>query len=242
MNMKQAIRSLVLLTLAACASPVVSAADAARPLALRVQHELSVMGADGVKRDATFAERVYRSGEAVWVERELPRGARHAHDEAEHTKGEKAEKGDKAGKGHKHLDVSTAARWIERKADGTLSVKLVSDEMRKTFDVRQSDYGNVGFDGSWVGASHLMDPALLKTMKANGPARGGVQEYTTRRGDDLLTVQWDIAAGYPRLVESRNTTGTQKKVTRVTQVALPASAPWARTKDYAQGDYADLLD
>jgi len=233
MNMKQAIRSLVLLALTACASTAASAADSARPLALRVQHELSSLGKDGVKRDASFAESVYRSGDTVWIERELPRGARHAHDEAEHAKSDR---------GHKHMDVSTAARWIERKPDGNLKVRLVSDETRKTFDVRPGDYGNIGFDGSWAAASHLLDPALLKTMKASGPARDGVQEYTARRGEQRVTVQWDIVGQYPRLVQSFNASGTEKKITRVTRVALPATAPWNRTRAYAQGDYTDLLD
>ncbi len=243
MNMKHAIRTLVavaLVALAACASTAAFAADAAKPLALRVQHELSALGKDGVKRDVSFGERVYRSGDTVWIERELPQGTRHAHDEAEHAKGEKGEKGDN--KGHKHLDMSTAARWIERKPDGNLTVRLVSDEMRKTFEVRPGDYGNIGFDGSWAAASHLLDPALLKTMKANGPARDGVQEYTARRGDDRVTVQWDIAGQYPRLVQSLNASGTQKKITRVTAVTPSANAPWSRTRGYAQGDYADLLD
>ncbi|MBV8158806.1 MAG: hypothetical protein JO278_14160 [Dyella sp.] len=233
MNMKQAIRSLALLALTACASTAASAADAARPLALRVQHELSALGRDGVKRDVSFGERVYRSGDTVWIERELPRGAQHGHDEAEHAKSDR---------GHKHMDVSTAARWIERKPDGNLTVRLVSDEMRKTFEVRQGDYSNIGFDGSWAAASHLLDPALLKTMKASGPARDGVQEYTARRGDDRVTVQWDVVGQYPRLVQSVNASGTQKKITRVTSVAVPATAPWNRTRAYAQGDYADLLD
>ena len=234
--MKHVIRSLVLLALTACTSSAAFAApatDTGKPLALRVQHELSALGKDGVKRDVSFGERVYRKGDAVWIERELPQAVRHAHDEAEHAKGDR---------GHKHMDVSTAARWIERKSDGELTVRLVSDDMRRTFEVRPSDYGNIGFDGSWAAASHLLDPALLKTMKANGPARDGVQEYTASRGDERVTVQWDIAGQYPRLVQSLNAAGTQKKITRVTTVATPANAPWNRARGYAQGEYSDLLD
>ena len=237
-GVKQAIGQFVLLALGICASSTALAAtatatDSGKPLALRVQHELSALGKDGVKRDVSFGERVYRNGDSVWIEREVPASVRHAHDEAEHAAGDK---------GHKHMDVSTAARWIERKPNGELNVRLVSDQMRKTFEVRQGDYGNVGFDGSWAAASHLLDPALLKTMKANGPVRDGVQEYTARRGDERVTVQWDVAGQYPRLVQSLNTSGTQKKITRVTSVATPASAPWSRTRGYAQGDYSDLLD
>jgi len=233
MKMKQAIHSLALLALAAgtaAAAGSAAAAEPAKPLALRVQHELSSLGSDGVRRDVFFSERVYRNSDTVWIERELPHGA---HDEAEHAQ---------AGKGHKHMDTSAAARWIERKPTGKLSVRLVSDHQRKTFEVGPAEYGNIGFDGSWATASHLMDPAVLKTMKAAGPARGGVQEYRAQRGDEQVTVQWDVDGQYPRLVQTRNASGTQKKVTRVTSVALPAAVPWSKAQKYAQGEYTDLLD
>lgn len=223
---------LVAVLLAAAATTVTAAepAVAGKPLMLRVQHELSSLGADGVRRDAYFTERVYRSGETVWIEREIPHGA---HDEGEHARGDK---------GHKHMDMSAAARWIERQPGGKLSVRIVSDEMRKTFDVSPAEYGNIGFDGSWATAYHLLDPAVLKTMSASGPARGGVQEYRAKRGAEQVTVQWDVAGQYPRLVQSRNASGTQKKVTRVMAVASPGAAPWAKTKSYVKGEYTDLMD
>ena len=92
-------------------------------------------------------------------------------------RGHKHHAGEAAETGHKHLDTATAARWISRQADGKLVVKLVSDEKRRTFEVGQVDYGNIGFDGSWAAARHLLDPALLKTMEAEGPVRDGVQAH-----------------------------------------------------------------
>ncbi|MGH8788144.1 MAG: hypothetical protein ACREYA_24065 [Cupriavidus necator] len=231
MKTKQATPVLALLLVSAAFTAVAAEpAKASGPLALRVQHELSALGADGVRRDIYFTERVYREGGTVWIEREIPHGA---HDEAEHAK---------ADKGHKHMDMSAAARWIERQPSGKLSVRLVSDAMRKTFEVSPAEYGNIGFDGSWATAYHLLDPAALKTMSASGPARGGVQEYRARRGDEQVTVQWDVAGQYPRLVQSRNASGTQKKITRVTAAALPKPAPWNRTQPYAKGEYTDLMD
>lgn len=234
--MKHFSQTFLLASLAAGAMSIAGAAGAAStadtsPLALRVQHELSVLGNDGVKRDIAFSEQVYRSGDAVWIEREIPAAVQHKH-----------HAGEKAENGHKHLDTATAARWIARQPDGKLLVRLVSDEKRRTFEVGQGDYGNVGFDGSWPAAHHLLDPALLKTMKAEGPVRDGVQVYSARRGDDRLTVQWDVANQYPRVVQSRSMDGTQSKTTRVSRVALPASAPWERARKYSQGEYSDLLD
>ena len=228
--MKLFIQSVLVASLAAGASSLAAAAEPAS-LALRVQHELSVLGNDGVKRDVAFSEQVYRSGDAVWIEREIPAAVQHNH-----------HAGEQAEKGHKHLDTATAARWIARQPNGKLLVRLVSDEKRRTFEVGQGDYGNVGFDGSWPAARHLLDPALLKTMKAEGPVRDGVQTYSARRGADQLTVQWDVANQYPRLVQSRSVDGTQSKTTRVSRVALPAAAPWERARKYSRGEYSDLLD
>lgn len=231
MKTKQATPVLALLLATAVFTAVAAEpVNAPRPVALRVQHELSALGADGVRRDVYFTERVYREGATVWIEREIPHGA---HDEAEHAK---------ADKGHKHMDISAAARWIERLPSGKLSVRLVSDAMHRTFEVSPAEYGNIGFDGSWATAYHLLDPAALKAMSASGSARGGVQEYRAKRGDEQVTVQWDLVGQYPRLVQSHNASGTQKKTTRVTAVALPQPAPWNRTRSYAKGEYTDLMD
>ena len=200
-----------------------------KPLALRVQHELSSLGSDGVQRDVSFSERVYRTADTVWIERELPHGA---HDEAEHAKGDK---------GHKHMDVSAAARWIERKPDGKLLVRPVSDHQRKTLAVGSAEYGNIGFDGSWATASHLLDPAALKTMKASGPVRDGVQEYRARRGDEQVTVQWDVAGQYPRGADAQCQRHAEEGHARE-RAGTARTVPWSKAQGYAQGEYADLLD
>jgi len=200
--------------------------------ALRVEHHVSSLGADGVQRDARFAERVTRQRGSVWIERELPPGSAHDHDD--HDKA--------AHVGHKHAETDGAPRWIERDANGALTVRLVSDPQKKTYRVDPAEYGNVGFDGSWAAAYHLLDPAALKGMRAEGPVRNGVQTYRTTEGGRTVTVDWDVAGQYPRRVESRNASGSQRKLTRVTALPAPATAPWARAQRYAAADYTDLLD
>jgi hypothetical protein len=218
------------LALAAATVHAADKAPAAPLMALRVEHQLSSLGADGVQRDARFAERVYRQGERVWIARELPPAAAQVdHDDNPHT-------------GHKHADTDTAPRWFERGADGALNVRLVSDAQQKTYHVEPAEYSNIGFDGSWATAYHLLDPAALKTMRAEGPVRNGVQTYRARQGDRTVTVEWDVAGQYPRRVESRNASGTQRKLTRVSVLPAPAAAPWTRVQRYAAGDYTDLMD
>ncbi len=206
-------------------------APAAPMTVLRVEHHLASLGADGVQRDARFAERVYRQGERVWIARELPATAVHA--DPDH---------DNPHAGHRHAETDTAPRWIERGANGALNVRVISEAQQKTYHVEPAEYGNIGFDGSWATAYHLLDPASLKAMRADGPARNGVQTYRARQSERTVTVDWDVAGQYPRRVESRNADGTQRKLTRVSVLPAPAAAPWTRAQRYTPADYTDLMD
>ncbi len=214
------------------ASPV-PVAPAAPMTVLRVEHHLASLGADGVQRDARFAERVYRQGDRVWIARELPAAAAHADPDHGH---------DSPHAGHKHAETDIAPRWIERGAGGVLNVRVVSEAQQKTYRVEPAEYGNIGFDGSWATAYHLLDPASLKAMRADGPARGGVQTYRVRQGEHTVTVDWDLAGQYPRRVESRNASGTQRKLTRVSVLPAPVAAPWVGAQRYTSADYTDLMD
>lgn len=234
--MTRSARILLLLAFAALAATA-QAAGPASPAAsntltaLRVEHQMSSLGTDGIQRDVRFAERVYRQGDRVWIARELPPASAHA--EHDHTD---------AHAGHKHADTDTAPRWIERDAKGVLTVRVVSDSQKKNYAVEPAEYSNIGFDGSWATAYHLLDPAALKGMRADGPARSGVQTYRATQGERTVTVDWDVAGQYPRRVESRNASGSQRKLTRVTPLPAPAAAPWARAQGYAAADYTDLMD
>ena len=231
--MTRSARLFITLTLAALASTTHAAGSAqATPLtALRVEHQMSSLGIDGIQRDMRFAERVYRQGDRVWIARELPPASAHAEHDAAN-----------AHAGHKHADTDTAPRWIERDAKGTLTVRVVSVSQQKNYAVEPAEYSNIGFDGSWATAYHLLDPAALKGMRAEGPVRNGVQTYRAKQGERTVTVDWDVAGRYPRRVESRNASGSQRKLTRVTALAAPAAAPWVRARRYTAADYTDLMD
>jgi hypothetical protein len=231
--MTRSARFLLSLAFAALAGTAQAAGPASSNslTALRVEHQLSSLGTDGIQRDVRFAERVYRQGDRVWIARELPPASTHAeHDHAN------------AHAGHKHADTDTAPRWIERDAKGALTVRVVSESQQKNYAVEPAEYSNIGFDGSWATAYHLLDPAALKGMRVEGPVRNGVQTYRSTQGERTVTVDWDVAGQYPRRVESRNATGTQRKLTRVTALPAPAAAPWERAQRYAAADYTDLMD
>lgn len=196
-------------------------------LDLLVRHTSVSLGADGVKRTAEFSERVHRRPQMVWIERVIPP---HAHSEEEHAKGHKA---------HKHLDVAAAARWITRDEHGETRLRLVSAEDKVVIDIARTDYGNVGFDGAWPAAWHLIDPAVLQQLKAAAPV-GDTTTYTRQDANGRLTVVWNHKLMVPVSVESSGPQGSRKTV--VQTIAAPANPPWTRLDGYGKKDYSDYLD
>lgn len=200
-------------------------------LALKVEHETESVGSDGVTRTTRFAERLVRRDGESWVERILPP---HAHDEDEHRTG---------ARGHKHMDVSAAARWVTRAADGKLAVRVVSRHEKVMVDVAPVDYPNIGFDGRWTTASQLMDPEQLSRMKPSSrSAPAGARWYETSTPAMKLQVLWDEKEQYPRRLESASLRGTGRASTVATREAMPVTPPWQSLQGYARKDYSDLLD
>lgn len=200
-------------------------------LALKVEHETVALGADGVTRITRFAERLVRRDNQSWVARILPPGA---HDDADHHQG---------GKSHKHLDLSAAARWVQRQDDGKLRVRLVNAHDKTLVDVAPVDYPNIGFDGRWSTAAQLLDPEQIKRMQPSPRAAPkGSRWYQGGSAKAKVDVLWDEAARYPRRIESTNASGTQRATLTATREAFPVQAPWTQLDGYAQKEYSDLLD
>ena len=194
---------------------------------LLVRHSEVSSGADGVRRTAEFSERVSRSGDTIWISRVLPAGA---HSEHEHPGG---------GTQHKHLDVATASRWITRGADGATQMRIVPNGDKVVVNVGKTDYGNVGFDGSWAAAWHLMDPAALSRM-TTGRVVGDLTTFTLRDKNRTVKVVWNSRLQVPILVETAS--GSSRRQTVVEVLGPSPARPWEKLKAFAQKDYSDYLD
>lgn len=207
------------------------AQEAAPSLALKIEHSITTLSADGITRDVRYAERMVRQGDQVWLARVLPP---HAHEAEEHAAG---------GKAHKHMDVAAAARWVQRGDDGALRVRLVNAHDQLVVDVPQPDWGNVGFDGQWAAARHLLDPAQIQRMKPlERTAPAGARWYQGGTAAMKVLVLWDAKGQFPLRVESSNTQGTSRSVTVATREPLPATLPWSQLAGFKQKEYSDLLD
>lgn len=199
---------------------------AAQNVDLLVTHTTVAAGADGIKRSTEFSERMVRRDNQVWLERVVPQGWHLAIDPAH------------ADKEHKHLDVAVAARWITHDDAGKLRVRLASREDKVLVDVDKTDFANIDFDGSWLAAYHLIDPAALKRMKTAG-IKGDLTTYLSVDKARQLKVVWNDRLKVPVLVESVSGAFSKKTVVEV----RPARAlPWQVTQQYARKDYSDYLD
>lgn len=205
---------------------VVSMAHA-QNLELLVKHSSTSNGADGVKRSTEFSERITRTADTVWISRVLPTNT---HSDIDHAKG---------GNEHRHLDVATSTRWITRDANGVLKVRLVPNDQKVLVSVTRTDFGNIGFDGSWAAAWSLIDPATLQRMKS-GPASGDLRTYTLLENDRNLKVIWNTRLQIPTLVQSFDKTSRRETLVQV--MATPAVMAWDKLQGYATKDYSDYLD
>ena len=199
----------------------------AQSVDLLVKHFATSQGADGIQRSTEFSERLTRTPDNVWISRVLPPGAHSGHDHA------------KGGDAHKHLDVSTASRWITRAPNGDVALRLVPKDENVLVTVTSTDYGNVGFDGSWAAAWSLIDPDTLKRMKA-GPVAGDLTTYTLVEKDRMLKVVWNAKLQIPMRVESSDASSHRQTVVRV--LGAEASRPWDKLQGFTQKDYSDYLD
>ncbi|WP_211466080.1 hypothetical protein [Collimonas silvisoli] len=206
--------------------PVTVAAVNAPDQNLQVQHYSMVLGRDGVKRETTFSERLYRRNDQVWTERLI---ASEAADEHDHSS-------------HNHPDAGSSPMWVRRQADGSLDARLIERHQRRIVKVDPQYYGNIGFNGNWGSTFYLSDPQSLKNMRAVGPVKDGVQLYERKRGELTVRVSWDVKGQYPRRVESFDEHGLARRQTLVSVIAAPPVLPWQTLAGYAEIDYSDLLD
>ena len=215
------------ITLAALALAGFASAQA-QTMQMLVKHSSVSNGVDGVKRSSEFSERIIRSADTVWISRVIPAETQNKHVH-----------GKKGGDEHKHLDVATATRWITRDADKAVVLRLVPNAEQVIVKVTKPDYGNVGFDGSWMAAWSLIDPATLKRMKT-GPTAGDLTTYTLAENGRNLKVVWNAKLQMPTLVQSWDKSSRRETMVEVGEA--PTGLPWEKVKAYSSKDYSDYLD
>ena len=214
---------------------VAAAISAGEPPAVSamVHHHQHMVTRDGLTKDSRWSDRFLRSPGHVWIERVLP--ATHVHEPEE--------------AGGKHLhgeDWSSAARHLQITADGEIRLEFVQPEDRVIYETETRDWPEVGFDGSWTIASHLLDPASLASLPyaSRKSPQPGLRWRERRDGQGFLRVLWSDRFQLPLIIESGNAEGTRTQSTRIEIRPLPADAhmPWTRLGGFRRREYTDLLD
>jgi hypothetical protein len=212
-----------------------AAVQATPPADLRVTYYTRSMGSDGVLREATYTNRVYRratpQGGWVWTERELSEALRRSevHGQGPHA-------------GHAHEEAGGAPLRVSRGNDGKETVEVIMDRLRRVIEVERAHHGNVGYGGSWDAQYWLVPPATLRAMQPVGAVKNGVQRLRQVAGEQTTEVDWDVRGQYPRLIERRDAHGMALTRVKAERIATPGPAPWAASEKFDRGDYSDLLD
>jgi len=198
-----------------------------------VSYETRHVMSSGITRVDTWQERLVRRGNQVWAERILPESA-HDHDHEEREK--KPEH-----VGHKHFNGDTAARWLSMQADGKVDVKYVDREHKAVVAIPRSEYGTVGFDGSYAAMANIVPAVLAKSMKA-GASAGDAQWRTDKRDGWSHRVLWSESRQLAMKVESVRDDGSVRRLVTVQLKPVAAKAPWDQLAGYAQKRYDDFMD
>ncbi|MFT3801422.1 MAG: hypothetical protein QM766_09410 [Burkholderiaceae bacterium] len=214
------------------------------PLHLSIRYASFSIGRDGVERETRYANRMLRTADTVWIEREWPaalrESAEHGHSHANEAAAGHGTNG--AGHRHAHDETLNAPLLLQRDADGRVDVQSVLRDRRRVIHVDLAHHGNVGYGGSWPAAWSLIDPRALDGMTRIGTARNGVQRYESREAERTTRIDWDVAGRYARQISVRDAHGTSWRTMTATPRPMPAELPWQALGAYSQGDYSDLLD
>ena len=203
----------------------------AKDLAIKIDYDTTATGTDGVTRITRYSDQLIRRDNDTWLVRVMPAGV---HAETDHHQ---------VDKGHKHMDTSTAARWVSRLNDGKLQVRLVNAHDKLVIDVPKTEFANINFDGDWANASQLLGTEQVRKMKPLADAApAGQRWYEAQRNGLKVRVLWDEQQEFPRKIESTRAQGNYRSTVTVTPQSMPTSLPWTQLKTYQHKEYTDLLD
>lgn len=216
-----------------CAAGV--AAQTAPALQGVVSYETRQVTKAGITRVETWQENMYRQGGTVWTERIVATSALAAH--AAHDKSGKPEPG------HKHLDIDTAARWLQKDSAGVLTLRYVDKHDNVVVSVPKAEFGAVGFDGRWDTAAYLVPPDLVAKMKPTGALSSNAVWRTEQAKDWTHRVFWSETRQAALQIESKKTDGSFSRTIRLKPSTTVAStAPWEKLSGFEQKKYDDYMD
>jgi hypothetical protein len=193
-------------------SALIGTASAQDNAAYKIDHYTMSMGRDGVTRETSYSENLYRSGSQLLFVRNVPVSS---------SKKDVHEHNDE-----RHFDASLSPQLITLKRNGEVDFTFLDLENKIRIEVPKVEFNSVGFSGSWITSYSLVDPAMLKKMTKKGPGAQANSVWYEQINDKGSTrILWDEKQKIALDVEVSNKDGSIKKSSKSKLINLNASSP-----------------
>jgi len=198
--------------------------------AYKIEHYAMSVGRDGVTRETSYSENLYRNGSQLMYVRNVPaspnKKSSHEH------------------RNERHLDSTLSPQLVVLKKNGEVDFTLLDLDNKIRVEVPKVEYNSVGFSGSWVDSYSLVDPAIFKKMVKKGPGPQANTIWYEQMSDKGTTrILWDEKNAIALVVEVSNKDGTMKKSSTAKLINLNASNPlFASANTFKSKVIADYRD
>jgi len=165
----------------------------------KVEHYAMSVGRDGIKRETSYSENLYRQGSELIYVRNVPKSSSKKKDSHGHHD-------------ERHFDSSLTPQLVTLKKNGEVAFAFLDLENKTRIEVSKTEFNSVGFSGSWVGSYSLVDPAIFKTMVKKGPGQPINSVWYEQVNDKGITrILWDEKNKIALEVELSSKDGLMKK-------------------------------
>ena len=193
----------------------------------KINHYSMSIGQDGVKRETSYSENLYRNGSEVIYKRDLPTTS---HKKEIHN--------------HRHFNSAISPQLVTLTKSGEVNFAFLDIENKTRIEVSKLDFNSVGFSGSWPGSYSLIDPAIFKSMVKKGTGPSNYSIWYEQVGDKGTTrILWDDKNKIALEVEVISKDGLMKKRTTSKLVNMnEIDSLFSRVKSFEMKVIADYRD
>ena len=187
-------------------------ASAQENAAYKIEHYTMSVGRDGVTRETSYSENLYRNGSQLMFVRNTPLSPMKK-DVHQH-------------RDERHFDSSLSPQLLTLQKNGEVDFTFLDLENKVRIEVPKVEFNSVGFSGSWISSYSLVDPAIFKKMSRKSPGSQSNTVWYEQIDDKGSTrILWDEKNKIALDVEVSNKDGSMKKISKSKLINLNASNP-----------------
>ena len=165
----------------------------------KIEHYTMSVGRDGIKRETSYSENLYRQGSELIYVRNVPASFSKKKDSHAHHD-------------ERHFDSSLTPQLVTLKKNGEVAFAFLDIDNKTRIEVSKTEFNSVGFSGSWSGSYSLVDPAIFKSMVKKGAGQPSNTVWYEQVSDKGITrILWDEKNKIALEVELSSKDGLMKK-------------------------------